>query len=193
MNKKAFLGISLMLIILSISLLGCGDAGGRSKNRAPSYVVITKISPSMVSSDVTTASDEMITVSMAARPLNFNPDIDPNSNADMRFMDVMIQGYTVNFYRTDTGEAAPATFTDHIDAYLEVQDSLNEVDVGIRVLRGEQKTMTPLSFLNDNTSFGYEPATGLESINCTAHITFFGRTVSGHSLTWETQIPITFF
>ncbi|MBN2054957.1 hypothetical protein JW905_08540 [bacterium] len=196
-KRGSFAGLTVLLLSVLVALSGCGDAGGIAKNRAPVFVTVTDIDPQIVNSDVCIGSgencdcaysDDTIDVSMLVRAINFNDD-DPASG-DTRYMDVIINRYKVTYRRTDTGYAVPATFTENCSYYLEAGDT--ETTITCRILRAEQKSMIPLSFLNTCDSFGYEPETGLYNINCTAEITFYGRTISGHSLSWGCQVPVTF-
>lgn len=200
MKKTACLGLSVLLISALVILSGCGDAGGLANRRSPVYVLIKGITPPFVNSDVCNSigtegscvcsfDDEAVELTMQVKTVNFGAD-DPADPADTRYLDVIVDRYKISYFRNDTGGAVPATFTEYASYYLPADGG--DTDISVRILRAEQKNMIPLLYLNNCDSFGYEPDTGLDTINCTVDITFYGKTVSGHSLTWGCQVPVTF-
>jgi hypothetical protein len=191
-NRFTVVGLVLVGIAL-VGLLGCGDAGGRAKTRPVTLLLFGHINEgNALNSDVYDHASNSIfedQVEIQIDAVDPAPD-DPETAPDRTtMMDVILEEYRVEFTRTDTGTAVPASFTEKINYYVPLGESAT---FNIVVVRADQKTMIPLSYLDYVNSFGYEPETGLRIIHCTATITIRGRTVSGHGVSAKGYLPVYF-
>jgi hypothetical protein len=119
-----------------------------------------------------------------------NEAISPNAN--LALYDVLLDGYTVSFERTDGGSAVPASFGTNFTQRIPITgfgSSPQVTAVEIRVLQPEQKLLPPLS---DLTAFGFEQSTGFSAIQTRATIHMFGRNLTGDRVDLEFPIRVTF-
>jgi len=166
--KKALLILSMVMIgsLVSVGFIGCGDAGGAADTQAPVFI---RVFPA--NSGITTSAcngiDLIEGVEVRVLP------VDPDGMNTSHYMNVIITGYEISYYRKDTGWAVPKTFTGNLSIYAE----LNAItSFEIMLCRADMQTMPPLSYLCD---FGYEPDTGLDTIHTTCKIIMWGQTVGG--------------
>ncbi|MBN1356333.1 hypothetical protein JXA40_08745 [bacterium] len=177
MNKKVnVMAIILMGCLLLIGVSGCGDAGGAAKSSAPVTLIISNIADQMYESDVcheltpgfcSFVGDENV-FTVRVDPVSPDEDIEIS-----RYMDVVVTGYEVKYFRKDTGTMVPKTFTGNTTYYCEVD---TETDIDLIFCRADMKNMPPLSYL---WQFGYDPETGLSMIHTTCEVTIWGHTVGG--------------
>jgi hypothetical protein len=119
-----------------------------------------------------------------------NEAISPN--ATLALYDVLLEGYTVSFERTDGGSAVPSSFGSNFTQRIPITGFGNPptvVAVEIRLLQPEQKLLPPLS---DLTSFGFEQSTGFAFIHTRATIEMFGRNLTGDRVDLKFPIRVTF-
>ena len=171
--------IAFMGCLAVVGLYGCGDAGGAAKTDAPVSVTISNFDYQMYESDVCTeATTGFCTFTSDINSFTIRVDpVNPNEDMDYsRYMDVVITGYEVKYFRKDTGTMVPKTFTGNTNYYCEVD---NETDIDLVFCRADMKNMPPLSYI---WQFGYDPETGLEMIHTTCEVTVWGHTVAGEDV-----------
>lgn len=163
--------------VLILGLSSCGDAGGRAKDVAPVFLIVTAESTQINSDlcedlgDGTFAVTEDETI-LKARVLSKDPDDIDTSH----YMDVIITGYEVSYSRRDTGNAVPKTFVGSLNSYVAFE---SEIDFPIVYIRASQKEMPPLSYI---CQYGYEPETGLSEIHTSCKVTVWGQTLAGREV-----------
>jgi hypothetical protein len=123
-------------------------------------------------------SDE-VTVSIANLPVT--PKV-----AGRPIYDVLIEGYTVEFRRTDRGTVVPQSFSVTYTQRIPVGGT---AEVTLRLLSALQKGAPPLSDLN---IFGAEQSTGFPWIQTIATVRIFGRNLIGDPLDLAFPIEVTF-
>jgi len=181
--KKILILLSLLTLgtLVSVGLSGCGDAGGFAKTDAPVALYITDVNTggngSYYESDVCVGDGEFCTffadvIDIAVEVKPIDPNIDPTS----QYMDVIVKGYEIKYFRKDTGWNVPATFTETANTYCAIEES---VPMNVIICRADMKNDPPLSYL---WQFGYEPETGLEIIHTYCEITVWGDTLAGQEV-----------
>ncbi len=70
--------------------------------------------------------------------------LDPTPGGTSFYMDVMVKGYEISYYRKDTGKNVPATFTGNTNTICEVDSTAS---FGMIICRASQKEMPPLQDL----------------------------------------------
>ncbi len=196
------IGIVLGYVGALVLLSSCGDAGGRAKDNNPVMLIITGISPSLVTSDVVDEDVDAGVYSIVADTVNVGLEIrqlDPDGGdfaGEGTYISVMIEEYHVEFERTDTGSAVPAPFSNDLSVFIEPGGGQEGGEEGAlitcEVVRADQKLMPPLIYLNPYRSYGYEPDTGLEIIHGTIHITVIGKTIAGRRISVSGSVPVEF-
>lgn len=182
---------AVMLGLLLVGLTGCGDAGGRAKYRSPVMLLITSINGGApYQSDVYShafggAYNDIVSVAVTVEDMDPDP---PEEYPDGTvYTDVIVEEARIEWVRTDSGEAVPASFDQKLNAYVSGTGVMSLV-----LVRSDQKMMIPLSYLDSVNSYGYEPSTGLHEIHTTAIITIKGRTVSGNPVSAKGYCTVDF-
>jgi hypothetical protein len=119
-----------------------------------------------------------------------NEAISPNANLSL--YDVLLEGYTVSFERTDGGTAVPASFGSNFTQRIPISSfgaTPSIISVSLQLLQPEQKLLAPLS---DLTGFGFEQSTGFAFIHTRATIELFGRNLTGDQVSLRFPIRVTF-
>lgn len=120
-----------------------------------------------------------------------NESVSPNTGT-LSLYDILLDGYTVDFERTDGGSAAPDSFGQNFTERVRVTNfgsSPSTVAIEFLMLDPQQKLVPPLS---DLTTFGFERSTGFLSIQANANVRFFGRNIIGDRVTVEFPIHVLF-
>lgn len=114
------------------------------------------------------------TITLNSRPRNAGQ---PTS----QLMDVIIEGYRVDFTRGDGGTRVPPALTEPVGGIAPTPGDY--LLTGIFIMRRDQFETGPLRDLRD---FGIDSETNSPQIRLVWHMTFFGRTVSGELVTSNT-------
>ena len=192
-SKRGQLMVLAFLCLALVSVMGCGDAGGRANMRSPVMLLFQSINLGHpLFSDVWHNQygviEDVVDVSVIVESLGPEPG-EEGDPTDSVYLDVIVEEAKIEFWRTDTGTAVPATFTQKLNMYVKADEAKT---FQIIIVRADQKTMIPLYYLNEMTSYGYEPETGLSEIHCTAMITLKGKTISGHSVSAKGYLTVNF-
>lgn len=142
-----------------------------------------------VGGGVVSATDLLITDTVTV--LLSNESVSPNTGT-LSLYDIILDGYTVDFERTDGGSAAPEGFGQEFSTRVRVSNfgvSPSLVAVEFLLLDPQQKLVPPLS---DLTTFGFERSTGFLQIQANANIRFFGRNIIGDHVTVSFPIHVVF-
>ena len=142
-----------------------------------------------VGGGVVSATD--ILVSDTVTVLLSNESVSPNTGT-LSLYDVILDGYTVSFERTDGGSAVPEAFGQEFAQRIRVTNfgtSPAAVAVEFLMLDPTRKLVPPLS---DLTQFGFERATGFLEIQTNANIHFFGRNMIGDHVDLDFPIHVVF-
>jgi hypothetical protein len=113
-------------------------------------------------------------------------------NAELRLYDVLIDGYTISFERTDGGSAVPSTIGTNFTQRIQITpfgSAPRISEVTLRLLNAEQKLLPPISDLND---FGFERSTGFLTIQALATVHVFGKNLIGDRVDVSFPIRVTF-
>jgi hypothetical protein len=138
-----------------------------------------------VGGGVVSATDILITDTVTV--LMSNESVSPNTGT-LSLYDILLDGYRVDFERTDGGSAAPEGFGQVFTERIRVTNfgtSPSTVAVEFLLLDPQQKLVPPLS---DLTTFGFERSTGFLQIQVNANIHFFGRNIIGDRV--DLRFPI---
>lgn len=140
--------------------------------------------PTGVNSNVGVFSADDVTVLIS------NESVSPGVSPDAIY-DVILEGYTVTYQRTDAGSAVPADFGTAFTTRIQATgfNARTTTPVTIRLLPLEQKLLPPL---DDIGVFGFEQSTGFTKIQTLATIRMFGRNRIGDVADLTFQIPVTF-
>jgi hypothetical protein len=119
-----------------------------------------------------------------------NEAVSPKATSDL--YDVLIDGYTVSYERTDGGSAVPSTIGTNFTERVRITAfgaSPTLVSVNLRILNAEQKLLPPISDLNE---FGFERSTNFLTIQTKATIHIFGKNLIGDRVDVSFPIRVTF-
>jgi len=142
-----------------------------------------------VGGGVVSQTDILITDTVTV--LLSNESVSPNTGT-LSLYDIILDGYTVSFERTDGGSAIPEGFGQEFSQRIRVTNfgtSPSFVAVEFLLLDPVRKLVAPLS---DLTSFGFERATGFLQIQANANIHFFGRNIIGDRVDLDFPIHVVF-
>jgi hypothetical protein len=142
-----------------------------------------------VAGGVVSASDILVTDTVTV--LLSNESVSPNTGT-LSLYDVILDGYTVSFERTDGGSAVPDAFGQELSQRIRVTNfgsSPSLVPVEILLLDPSQKLVPPLS---DLTEFGFERATGFLDVQTNANVHIFGRNIMGDHVDVDFPIHVRF-
>lgn len=106
--------------------------------------------------------------------------------------DVILEGYTISFERTDGGTNVPASWgTVHAQRLSVVpwKSSTTGEDVEITLYPVEQKFVRPLS---DLVFFGFEQGTNFSDIRALATVKFFGKNRMGDAVNLTCKFKVLF-
>lgn len=174
MQKSLIAGSLVLAVILVAGLSGCGDAGGEAKTKAPVILYIQDLNDSdSYQSSVQINGiyvEDSVSCTVGVEPINQNID------ETTLYMDVLVKGYEISYYRKDTGTRVPETFTGNTNSYCEVSGTST---FSIVICRASQKMMPPLKDLCDT---GYDKETGLPEIHTTCRVVVWGDTFAGEEV-----------
>lgn len=189
--------VPLALVILLATLaLGCGAAGDLDDTENAVILVVNEITATSdpfgdVLSSGGTILDDTVQVEFSAHLKA--PTAPPGSSTSPTLQDIVVEGYEVEFVRTDGGAQAPPGFRRGMNLRVQLTEqgatTLNTSSADLVVVPSTIKAQQPISFL---ISPGFEPSTGFVNIQVNARITFFGRTLSGDRVTATAEIGIDF-
>lgn len=106
--------------------------------------------------------------------------------------EVILEGYTVDFKRTDGGTNVPASWGTQFAQRLPVDawgSSTTGSEVAITLFPIDQKFVRPLS---DLVFLGYEQGTNFSEIKALATVKFFGKNRQGDNLNLTCQFKVVF-
>ena len=113
--------------------------------------------------------------------------LDPTPEGDSVFMNVIVKGYEISYYRKDTGKSVPETFTGNTNTICTVGGTSS---FSMIICRASQKEMPPLQDLCDP---GYDQETGLFEIHTTCRAIVWGDTFAGEEVVSKTaQMTVNF-
>jgi hypothetical protein len=171
MHKSLIAGSLVLAVILVAGLSGCGDAGGEAKTKSPVILYIQDLNNSEpYHASTISAIEDSVSCTVGVEPINQNID------ETTLYMDVIVKGYEISYYRKDTGTRVPETFTGNTNTYCEVSGTAT---FGIVICRASQKMMPPLKDLCDT---GYDKETGLPHIHTTCRVVVWGDTFAGEEV-----------
>lgn len=186
-----FLATVLTSAVLAVTLSGCApdftDEQALTQLRfngiglASGGAFVTPVGVN-VNVGAASASDVFVLISNEA----VSPGVSPDA-----IYDVIIEGYTVSYERTDAGSAIPAEFGTVFTTRIPASgfNSRTTTAVLIRLIPFEQTALPPLADLDH---FGFEQSTGFTKIQTLATIRMFGRNRIGDVAEVTFQIPVTF-
>ncbi|MBN1880014.1 hypothetical protein JW823_07880 [bacterium] len=172
MIKKSLITASIILAVtLTMGLSGCGDASGEANTKAPVILTITDLNANdPFQADVYNLKEDEVQCTVRVNPIDANPD------TTSFYMDVLLKGYEISYYRKDTGSRVPETFTGNLSSVC----SLNGTTTfPIIICRASQKEMPPLQDLCDP---GYDQETGLFEIHTACRVVIWGDTFAGEEV-----------
>jgi len=187
-----------VLAAVLFTMTGCSATGDIDNTQNAVVLVITSIVPtSDPFGDVVTSEgtilDDTIDVVFAAHLKAPVTGQDSNTMAPT-LQDIVLERYEVTYTRSDGGTQVPAGFERGISQRVRLTPHgeliLREVTItGLVIAPSTTKAQPPVSLLIDP---GFEGTTGYVNIQVNAHITFFGRTIAGDSVTVSAIVGINF-
>jgi hypothetical protein len=192
-------GVCLWVVAaLLFTLSGCGASGDIDNTQNAVVLVLTSIVPSTDPfGDVLTTGgtilDDTIDVVFSAHLKAPVTGADPNVMAPT-LQDILLSRYEVTYSRTDGGGQVPAGFERGISLRVRLTPHgeviLRESSyTGLVIAPSTTKAQPPISLLIDP---GFESLTGYVNIQVNAHITFFGKTIAGDTVTVTAIVGINF-
>lgn len=142
-----------------------------------------------VGGGIWSATDILITDSVTV--LLSNESVSPNTGT-LSLYDIILEGYTVSFERSDGGSAVPESFGENLAERIRVSNfgtSPSLVNVEFVILNPTAKLTVPLS---DLTTFGFERSTGFIDIQTIANVHFFGKNIIGDRVDLNFPIHVRF-
>jgi hypothetical protein len=167
--------ISISMLVLCAVLLGCNQRTDRDEGS----VILTLSSFDGLPIRVSVNSGDLVQVEELTLS---NVPKDPNGITS-NLQDIELQTYEVTFTRADTGTRIPPARINGIFGNVPVngEDTIENLDI----LGIDQLANPPLSDLLFQNG-GFDSETGSAVIQLNVHLRFFGRTLSGDSISSNT-------
>lgn len=175
-------GLLLLALGVTLTSFGCTAGNVTSDDAAANYIEWQCIAPPDYQVDVSLPFPRWISESVIK---NKTKTFDYGNSSQM---DVVLEELRVEYRRTDIGTEAPPDLRNATSGSVEIDGEL-KLKNWFTIVSTEQKSMPPLAHLDN---FGFEPETGLTSINVEAELYLHGRTEAGIDVMARATVPIRF-
>ena len=199
--RSSALRLALMMAVVALAI-GCAAAGDIDDTQNAVILVIHSLESSSTHTigDVITGGtilDDTLFIEFTAHlkaPItSVTSPTGSSTPTVIELQEVIVERYEVTFERTDGGSALPPGFTRAINKRVRLtpfgDDELTITSTSLTIVPATIKAQPPVSFLIDP---GIELATNFASIQVTATIRFFGRTLGGDPVAATARYGIEF-
>lgn len=176
------MGLLLVAVGVVLGSSACTGSNVTGDDAAPNYIEWSCISPPFYHVDVSYPLPRVTGEVKIVNKLK-NP-----SSGSSNQLDVVFEELRVKHRRTDIGSEGVPTLVTAASGMVEVGGEFLGKN-WFRLVAPEQKLMPPLEHLHN---FGYEPATGLSTINTDAELYLHGRTEAGHDVMARATVSMQF-
>jgi hypothetical protein len=193
---KAAVGV-MSACALVVGLSGCVPGYVRENDSPVLFRIASINGGDTVTSDVSVATTETVTLTLAVRPKN-----PLNENVPQIAEAVFVEQYRVRYFRTDgrdvEGVDVPFSFSGALTTVVDIGIGGDaNVPITIPIVRAQAKQEAPLRNLRSlvGAGVGGQQTTGgvlIPHVTMTAEITVFGRTVAREAVSDTRRVTIDF-